>query len=194
MAKKMKKEKKGKRAVFKANRKGKVGHGKPKGAPPAALRKKRAPKAQPPAPRDVGLLDAIGEVIADVEELGQEMRDWADNMPESKQGSSKYDEVDSCASTLEEQAGNDPVTPETMSFLNEVKITIQDPTPTRSGRSRSRRLYDATDVLNAVIEKLDEYASSNTIGPNELIAAELKQALDDIESELQGVDFPGMFG
>jgi hypothetical protein len=179
-----------KRTTFKKHK----ARGKPKGKPPAALRKKqRAPRAQPPAPRDVGLLDAIGEVIADVEELGQEMRDWADNMPESKQGSSKHDEVESCADTLEEQAGNDPVTPETMSFLNEIKITIQDPTPKRQGHSRSARLGHATGVLMDVIEKLDEYIGDKT-GPNETIGLEVKDALEEIESNLQGVDFPGMFG
>lgn len=53
MAKKMKKPKKAVRSVFKTNRKAKVGRGKPKGKPPAALRKK--PKVQPRdvAPPDV---------------------------------------------------------------------------------------------------------------------------------------------
>lgn len=183
------------RKAHKAANKRRVGRGKPKGKPPAALRKKkkRAPRAVAPPPREVGLLDAIGEVMADIEELGQEMRDWADNMPESKQGSSKYDEVDTCASTLEEQAGNDPVTSETMSFLNEIKIMVQDPTPTRGGRSRSRRLGDATDLMQEIMDKLDEYVGDKD-GPNEQIAMGLKDDLENIESELQGIDFPGMFG
>lgn len=171
---------------------------KSKGPSPTALRgvrkpkKKRAPRAVPPPPRELGLLDAIGEVMADVEELGQEMRDWADNMPENKQGGDKHSEVEGAADTLEEQAGNDPVTPE-MSFLNEVKFTWQDPTPKRRGYSRGARLGHAVDLLNEVIVRLEEYIGDKT-GPNETTAQEVKDALEEIESELQGVEFPGMYG
>lgn len=55
-----------KRATFKKARKSKVGRGKPKGKPPAALRapaKKKRRKAEriaAPTPREVGLLDVIG--------------------------------------------------------------------------------------------------------------------------------------
>lgn len=121
------------------------------------------------------------------------MRDWADNMPESKQSSQKHDDVEQCADTLEEQAGNDPVTSDTMTFLNEVKVSIQDPKPSRLPRSRSARLGEGTDILTDVIEKLTEYIGDKT-GPNETIAGDLKDSLEEIESELQGVEFPGMFG
>lgn len=159
----------------------------------AKQKRKRAPRAVAPPPREVGLLDAIGEVISICEELGQEMRDWADNMPESKQSSQKHDDVEQCADTLEEQAGNDPVTSDTMTFLNEVKVSIQDPKPSRLPRSRSARLGEGTDILTDVIEKLTEYIGDKT-GPNETIAGDLKDSLEEIESELQGVEFPGMFG
>lgn len=159
----------------------------------AKRKRKRAPRAVAPPPREVGLLDAIGEVISICEELGQEMRDWADNMPESKQSSQKHDDVEQCADTLEEQAGDDPVTSDTMTFLNEVKVSIQDPKPSRRPRSRSARLGEGTDILTDVIEKLTEYIGDKT-GPNETIAGELKDSLEEIESELQGVEFPGMFG
>lgn len=196
----MKKAKKPSKAQKAANKR-KVGRGKPKGKPPAALRgakkavapkpkKKRTPRAQAPAPREVGLLDAIGEVMAEVGDLAQEMRDWADNMPESKQGSSKHDEVEGCADTLE--GVQDPVDHETMAFLNEIKVTIQDPTPRRRGFSRADRLGQAIDTLGTVMMKLEEY--ENIDSNKQSVADELHSELDNIEGELQGVDFPGMFG
>lgn len=209
MAKKMKKPKKGKRTTFK--KKKITPRHKPKGKPPAALRskkpndhtawspdkkkkkKKRAPRAVAPPPREVGLLDAIGEVIAVCEALGQEMREWADNMPDNKQGGQKHSEVEQAADTLEEQAGNDPCDPEADSFLNDIKITIQDPTPRRQPRSRATQLGDATDILNDIITKLEEEIGDKT-GPNEVRMGEYKDTLEEIESELQGVDFPGMYG
>lgn len=173
--------------------KGRVGRGKPKGSPPAGLRRKKArPRAVAPPPRNVGLLDAIGEVIAVCEDLGQQMRDWADNMPESKQSSQKFEEVDACATTLEDQAQADPVVPEAMSFLNLIMITVQDPTPKRQPRSRSAQLGDARDILGQVLTALEEFKSAD---PKEKETAdELHSSLQEIEGELDGVDFPGMFG
>jgi len=155
-------------------------------------------RVKAPPPREVGLLDAIGEFMADCEELGQEMRDWADNMPESKQGSQKYDEVNEAAETLENIAQEDPVTPDTMSFLNEVKVTIQDPTPRRRGYSRSARLAHAISTLQIVMMALEEFKSQH---PNEKeradqedVANELHAALEEHEGNAENVEFPGMFG
>jgi hypothetical protein len=188
--------KKAKKKVHKTtNRtKARAAKGKPKGPPPKALRKKkRTPRAVAPAPREVGLLDAIGEVMAVCEELAQEMHDWADNMPESKQSSQKHDEVEAAAETLDEVVGSDPIVDGVTSFLNDVKITIQDPTPSRRGRSRSTRLGDAIDIIGDVMQALLEY-EGDKVGPNEQKAGELRNELEEIESNLQGVEFPGMFG
>lgn len=181
-------------------KRGKVGRGKPKGPPPAALRsrpkKKRAPRAVAPAPREVGLLDAIGEVMAICEGLAQEMHDWADNMPESKQSSQKHDEVEAAAETLDEAVGDDPIDGKNeQAFLNEIKITIQDPTPKRQARSRATQLGDATSILLDVIDKCEDAAADKTHTEEQCnTASEIKDALEDIESNLQGVEFPGMFG
>lgn len=165
--------------------------GKPKGKPPAALRKQRAPRAVAPPPRDVGLLDAIGEVMSELETLGQEMRDWADNMPESRQGSDKHAEVEQCADTLEEQANADPVEAEGMAGLNDIKISIQDPTPTLRGNSRPARLAQALSVLSQVMATLE--AHSWLVELKE-VADKLHASLEEIEGELEGIEFPGMFG
>lgn len=172
---------------------------KPVGKPPAALRakakKNRSPRAVAPPPRDVGLLDAIGEVMGICEELAQEMHDWSDNMPDSKQGSSKQDEVDACAETLDNVVGDDPCDETTdQTFLNEIKVSIQDPTPRRQARSRSTRLSDATSILIDVIEQIEKWDDDTRPEDQKAAASELKDKLEEIESELQGVDFPGMFG
>ena len=189
----MSKKKKSKQQ--KANKKRAV-FGKPKGLPPQALRSKktRAPKAVKPPPRDVGLLDAIGEVMSEVETLAEEMRSWADGMEEKFGSTNKFEEVSQAADTLEEQAGNDPVNAEVHSFLNDVKITIQDPTPKRRGYSRAARLGQAQGVLMDVVDALQTYMDDNTNDPKKKETAEaLKDELDNIDNELQGVDFPGMY-
>lgn len=164
----------------------------------AVPKRPKRERAVAPAPREVGLLDAIGEVMADAEELGQEMRDWADNMPESKQSSQKYDEVSECADTLENVAGNDPVTSETMSFLNDIKITIQDLTPRRRGYSRASRLAQALGVLSDVINALEEFKPDDKDAKERLrkeeTAGGLRDALEEEQGNLEGVEFPGMFG
>lgn len=186
------KSKKSKTKTKTKKRNSRVGRGKPKGKPPAALRKP-SPRAKAPAPREVGLLDAILEALSDVEGLGQEMRDWADGMPDALQGGSKYDEVNEAADTLEEQGGNDPIDMETMAFLNDVKVTIQDPTPRKRGYSRDARLSHARDILYAVVAGLLEYYIDKHT-PEAGIAESLKDDVETIVSELEGVTFPGMFG
>lgn len=198
MAKK-KKAKSGATKARKAHSKQK-GRKRPVGSPPSAVRAKAKKKSRPrvvaPPPREVGLLDAIGEVLAICEGLGEEMRSWADNMPESKQSSSKHDEVEQAADTLEEQAQADPVTsaPD-QAFLNEIKITIQDPTPKRQARSRSTQLGDAMVILTSVMECLNsKFVEFEADDVKHAAAKEIHDALEDIESNLQGVEFPGMFG
>ena len=177
----------------------KVGRGKPKGQPPKALqskpKKKRAPRAVAPPPRDAGLLDAILEVTGTAEELGQEMRDWASNIEEKFSSTQKYADIEQAADTLEEEAGRDFEGDGLYKFLNDTKITIQDPTPKRQATSRSRRLGEATDILSQVIDRLAEYCDDNkNSGGDREIAKQLSDECDEMEGNLQGVEFPGMFG
>jgi hypothetical protein len=133
--------------------------------------------------------------MAVCEELAQEMHDWSDNMPDSKQGSSKQDEVDACADTLDNVVGDDPCDETTdQSFLNEIKVSIQDPILGRRPRSRATRLGDATTILMDVILCISAKWDDTSPEDQKIIANELKDKLEEIESELQGVDFPGMFG
>ena len=195
--------------------------GKPKGQPPAALRKnqvkraikngetKRVPihsrKAKPkrervkaPPPREVGLLDVIGEVMSECEVLAEEMRTWADGMPENQQGGQKHTDIEQAADTLEEAVQNDPVTGDTMLFLNDIKLTVQDPKPRRRGYSRAMRLGFELDKLREVMTRLEEYEPDH---PNERERADLKDValqlhseLEETEGLLEGVEFPGMYG
>lgn len=169
---------------------------KPKGLPPSALRKTKQPKrerAKKPPPREVGLIDAVGEVIAVCEELAEEMRSWADNMPESKQGSAKADEVEAAADALENVESSDFGTPTPeQAFLNELKVTIVDPTPRRAPRSRATRLGDAVIILTLCINALEEFENEDV--DKEATANEYLSELQDLESTLDGVEFPGMFG
>lgn len=176
---------------------------KSKSKPPAINRTKpktRRLRAVAPPPREVGLLDAIGEVIADVEELGQEMRDWADNMEEKFGSTQKYEDVNTAADALENIAGEDPQTgAEIEKFLNQIMITVQDPTPRRQPRSRATRLDDARSVLRQVADKLEDpallvVADAPLTEEQKDVCSTMHSALEDMESEMEDVQFPGMFG
>ena len=45
--------------------------------------------------------DLLGEVSSGIEELGSELRSWHDNLPDGLNASSKADEIDEAATTLE---------------------------------------------------------------------------------------------
>ncbi len=73
-----------------------------------------------------GRLESVDVDTSELESLAEEMRSWADNMEESFGSTSKYEEVDECASNLENVDAEvdmpsfpDTVTRETMESLAE---------------------------------------------------------------------------
>jgi hypothetical protein len=153
----------------------------------------KKPRAQKPAPRTVGLYDAIEEAFSEIESLAEEMRSWADGMPESLQGGDKYSAVDEAASSLENASRPDEPGDE----LDGITVTIQDPTPRRRGYSRADRLGQAVYILDACISALEDFAASEDPEfPEEKAEAAdaYKDEIENAKSEVESVEFPGMYG
>lgn len=167
-----------------------------------------------PTSRPMQTSGELGEILdyySDVEDLKDEMEEWRDNMPESLQSSDKYSQVDEAADTLG-SAHDDlegackgiktllekiPVDEDEISMLKlSVRYTEQKmykgyPMP------RWVRLNNPTAALSAVLDVLETYKDGIlphlTEEEKDLFAEHLKSA-DDALSDLQGVEFPTMFG
>jgi hypothetical protein len=152
---------------------------------------------------------AISDAFAEFTTLAEEMESWADNMPESKQGSAKHDEVEAAKDELENH-NSEPNVPE---FLADIPVTYteQRKSGKRGGPSRSVRLGNAQgmlqaarDVIQAFIDKDDADLDTNDNDAvvdkkEDAVAARKEEAESFIRDELDehcefDVDFPGMFG
>lgn len=186
---------------------------KPKGKPPQALRrkvkakpapakrkKKRAARAQKPPEREIGLLDAISEVVADCADLASEMHDWQSNLEEKFSSTQKYDDVGRAADELDEIENQDPTADDDAKFLNAIMIRHQDPTPRARGYSRADRLSHAGILLGSVIDRLEELHDDEEHDGKEFEEQELetikevKDACENMQSTMDGVEFPGKYG
>jgi hypothetical protein len=124
----------------------------------------------------VALEDAKGEIS----DLASEMGEWRDNMDGSGlENTSKYDTVSEAADTLE----NLESTIDDIEIDEELDKDIEVNWIHPYGRSlgRSWRASHIVSLINAIIEALPE--------DNEAIGE-----LEDIANEIDGIEFPGMYG
>jgi hypothetical protein len=128
------------------------------------------------------LADAIDEAFGGLSGLAEEMQSWADNMPESLQGGSKYEAVSGTAETLSNL--EQPDVPESLSGL---EVEYNDLPPRSRGYSRSDRHGQACYILDTCIDLLRERENDDEASE---LAEELQSAMDEAEN----VEFPGMFG
>lgn len=167
--------------------------------------KKAAPRKKRPAykatTRVLKLFDAMSEGTGEVDTLLEEMQEWQSNMEgNSMEALPKYDEVCECVTNLEGvqstlQDAEEPKDDKLAAL--EVTVTEMVPSDKRRQTSRATRAGNAASCLEAVKEKVEEYAEglkdqdqADFKGTLEELAGKLGEAAD----ELQGIDFPGMFG
>lgn len=148
-------------------------------------------------PVDTTVGDAINTMCSGIESLGQELRDWYDNMPENMQGGSKGDEVDEAATTLE-----DISEPDVPASIKDFPLSFRA-LPLLKRATRSDRLDDflsygrqAIEVIEARIEGLavrdparTEEDQQEEIDAMETLRDETQQCIDDAEN----VSFPGAY-
>jgi hypothetical protein len=131
-----------------------------------------------------------------IQELAEEMREAHDNMPESLQGSDIGERREEAASALEQLEQ-----PDISECANEISAVFF---PSLDTRSRAKRASEAADMLSTAASAIQEFISEqeeeNTQKEKEDSIdnmAELESLADQLEndvSEVENVEFPGMFG
>ena len=149
----------------------------------------RISKYKVPQKRKLTISDAISEAFSTFEELGQEMRDIFDNMPESLQGSDLGQRREEAADTMEQLS--EPTIPEGLGE-REFEYTYY----LSKSSSRNSRRDEATALLSAVRDELDMIINDNTItkAGQDVDAESLHDEVDTLISDAEGADFPGMYG
>lgn len=148
------------------------------------MTKRNKPKPQP----TVSTLDAVvSDALSELQALGEELREWFDNMPENLQGSAKGDEVSGAADALE-AIDEDIDIPEVLRDLS-VSYLV-----TKRARSRSDRRDECITMLTAAEDALRSRVEEQTQAKED--ASEAQDVADSIQSvidEAEAVDFPGMY-
>lgn len=129
--------------------------------------------------------EAISMGYSTISELGEEMRDWADNLEEKFSATAKYEQVSEAADALQEHEEFPDEVPEA---LNALKVTFH--IYTKRKESRSMRRSNATAALQAVRDVLEELEDEDLKDQAEGIITALECTIDDIDA----VEFPGAFG
>ena len=147
--------------------------------------------------------ELVGDANSMVEELAGEVRDWYDNLPESFQSGEKGDALSEAADTLESITL--PDFPEKSDILDDENEEGEEPSllvacyiPSLKCSSRADRASEAAGKYRAAAEGIREYFEqmrNDVEGYEE--DGELSSFADDCDSaadEVEGVEFPGMFG
>lgn len=136
----------------------------------------------------VDLASAVSDAFGELQALGEEMREAFDNTPESLQQGGAGAARGEAADALENFS--EPDVPESVAALS---VTITRNQYGRRGPSRSERRDDACAILAAAIEALD--SMDDDIPQQQKDDGEtLRDELDNLQSEAELVEFPGMFG
>lgn len=138
------------------------------------------------------LADAVSEAYSEVQALRDEMSEWRDNIEEKFSQTSKFEMIDEAVNILDNYADNEPDVPESLKKI-EVVYHQMLPRSRRKGLSRSARRDNATMILQAVWDKLDDLVSNQGTIPQD-DAESLMTDIETAKDEIDAVEFPGMFG
>lgn len=129
---------------------------------------------------------AVNDGYTLLQELGEEMRSWYDNMPENFQNADKGQTIEQAADALE--SINEANTPEVIQNLD---CSFQ--TRASKRKSRASRRDEAVAILQSAKDAAETWMEENEkheqLGEVEAFVSEL----DDMISEAESVEFPGMF-
>lgn len=137
--------------------------------------------------RETSIEDAVQEAMSEVESLRDEMSEWRDNMEEKLSHTEKYERVSECADNLDNVQEID-----IPDEYRETKITVisQRKSSRKSPYPRWLRLQNAVGALTAAKDVLEEMEDDDAEGVRDQFVSDLGDAIDNLE----GVEFPGMFG
>lgn len=160
--------------------------------------------------RQTSLTAAIGDAYSELQSLRDEMREWADNLENGNLGhTDRGQRVAEAADALDNVADDEPEM-ELGEF--DPQITYAEQINRRKGKpaSRSVRCSNASSMLGAVIEALEtemekleegeddvdlkeEAEGDDKDDPKEKLE-ELRDHLQNTVDEIDGIEFPGMYG
>lgn len=139
--------------------------------------------------------DAVDTAYGELNTLGEELREAADNMPENLQGGDLYDRRTEAADTLEGFSEID--VPEFLQHLPVKFETRRNPRASRADRCAEAVQYLRT--AQEVVESLNELdpKESGTERPEGWDQGAVDAFLDELTTmidDAEAVEFPGMFG
>lgn len=143
-----------------------------------------------PVEHSIKINDGISHAFGAIEELKDELQNWRDNLPESKQQSGKADELDEAIQGLEQDS--EPEIPNAVEEWD-VQYTYA---PARKA-SRADRRDEAVAILNAIAEKCQGVVEDPQGAYDEDELNEIRtfaEACSDAVTSWENVEFPGMFG
>lgn len=147
-------------------------------------------------------VSSVEDAISQLEELGSECREIVDNASENLQQTSRIQTFDETASTLEGISA--PDIPECVADLT-MTVTTSQSTRKGRGESRSVRCANEVAVLSAARDAVDEWINTRTseiedeggsVDDDEDVqaAVEFVGELENIISDVENCEFPGMYG
>jgi hypothetical protein len=165
-------------------------------------------------PTTYTVADAVENGVSELSQLRDELQDWYDNLPENFQSGEKGSQLEEAIGELDEADGFDnsalvdaqddegePAAPSSLMF--------QFPASTKRRMSRADRCSEATALLRAAHERVQEWLGEQTATLTEKEISEaasdaINEAIDSVTEALdeltnlidraEGVTFPGMYG
>jgi len=159
-----------------------------------------------PTNRPVRTFDKLSEILdyySDIEGLKDEMETWRDSIPDNLQSSDKYSQVDDVVDTLESSHSNledacdsiKKILEKFPSILEADVYYIEHKMYKGCQMPRWVRLANPVGAIEAMASHIEQLMPIEDM--SEYDTEELKQCLgriDDAVSDLNGVDFPSMYG
>lgn len=140
--------------------------------------------------RKMSVESAISEAFSELEELGNEMREWSDNLQDNFSGTAKAEAVGDAADTLEGLS-----VPDVAGSVADIEVTITDLKPRKKPYSRAARRDQAVYILESCVQALTEFRDDESISEDVAATADdLTGELENAKDEAEGIEFPGMYG
>lgn len=147
-------------------------------------------------------VSSVEDAISNLEELGNECREIVDNASDGLKETSRIQTFDETAGTLEGISA--PGIPECVADLS-MTVTTQQSTRKGCGESRAVRCANEVAVLSAARDAVDEWINTRTgeiedeggdVDADEDVqaAVEFVGELENIISDAENCEFPGMYG
>jgi hypothetical protein len=127
----------------------------------------------------------VEDAFCQIEELGYEMREVYDNMPENLKGGWVGTQRQEVADALENLACGKPEVP---GGAEGIKVIFY---PAADLGSRPKRASNAADMLRAAADEARSYVEK---GGEDAGLKELADSLERVAEEVEFIDFPGMYG